>query len=203
MNEQTPNTENSNSWIDAAKHGDLAALGQLLDKFRPLLRQHTRESLSPAIQARVDDSDIIQQACLSAQNAIEQFRGSSEPEFVAWLVRILDHNILHVVERERGAAKRAVDREAADSGPIHSAPARITTPSQRAIRGEQRIILESAIAQLPDDQQAAVRTKYLEQATLAETAQRLGKTEDAVSGLLQRGVSKLHQLLKQRDVQEP
>jgi RNA polymerase sigma-70 factor (ECF subfamily) len=64
------------------------------------------------------------------------------------------------------------------------------------MRGEQRLLLEQALEQLPEEQREAVRLKYLEQATLSETAARLGKTEDAVSGLLQRGMAKLNRILR-------
>ena len=182
--------------IGRARQGDRAALGDLLDRFRPLLRARARDSLGPKLQARVDESDIVQQACLSADDAIGQFAGQSEPEFVGWLLAILEHNLLRVVEREQGAAKRDVDREIRGSVPLRSASDPQTSPSRRAIRGEQRQLLEEAIEQLPDDQRDAVRLKYLEQATLAETAQQLGKTEDAVSGLLQRGIAKLNRTLR-------
>lgn len=196
MTESSPEPSEIANWINAAKAGNDSALGKLVDKFRPLMRDHAQKSIGPHLQARIDDSDVVQQTCLAIRNDIEQFLGHSEPEFIAWMLRILERCVLRNVEREKGAAKRTVDREVADSAPIDNSPGRITTPSQRAIRSEQRKILEDAIAQLPPDQRAAVRLKFLEQATLSETADKLGKSEDAVSGLLQRGVSKLSKILK-------
>lgn len=183
-------------WIDRARAGDRSALGRLLDRYRPLLRARAHDSLGADLRVRVDESDVVQQACLSAQHAIDQFHGTSEPELVQWLLQIVEHTVLHVVERERQAEKRAIDREVRGSGPIRNAADPQTSPSRRAMRGEQRQLLERAIEQLPEDQRDAVRLKYLEQATLAETAVRLGKTEDAVSGLLQRGIAKLNRILR-------
>ena len=183
-------------WIDRARAGDRQALGRLLDRYRPLLRARAQDSLGADLRVRVDESDVVQQACLSVQDAIAGFRGTSEPELVQWLLQIVEHAVLHVVERERNARKRAIDREVRGSGPLQQVADPQTSPSRRAMRGEQRRILDEAIRQLPDDQQAAVRLKYLEQATLAETARRLGKTEDAASGLLQRGIARLNRILK-------
>ena len=99
-------------------------------------------------------------------------------------------------ERERQAEKRAIDREVRESGRLQQAADPHTSPSRQAIRSEQRQLLEQALEQLPEEQRAAVRLKYLEQATLSETAQQLGKSEDAVSGLLQRGMARLSRILR-------
>lgn len=188
--------EKVNEWISRARSGDRAALGRLLDLYRPLLRARAHESLGVDLRIRVDESDVVQQVCLAAHDGIARFEGTGQPELLQWLLRIVEHTILRVAERERDAERRAINREVRGSGPLHQAADPHTSPSRRAIRGEQRRILEDAIRQLPDDQQAAVRMKYLEQTTLAETAQRLGKTEDAVSGLLQRGITRLNRILK-------
>ena len=188
--------------LERAKGGDKSALGQLFDRYRPLLRARADESLGVDLQARVDASDVIQQTCLSANGSIKQFQGTTEPEFVQWLLRILERNVLDAAAYERKAAKRAVDREVADSAPLRLFEDKQTSPSQRAIRGEQVSILKEAIAQLPQDQREAVQIKFMEQATLAETARRMGKTEDAVSGLLRRGILKLNDLLTDLDAIE-
>lgn len=183
-------------WIERARHGDRSALGELLDRYRPLLRARAHDSLGADLQVRVDESDVVQQVCLSAQDAIARFEGSSEPELVQWLLRMVEHAVLHIAERERKAEKRAIYREVRGSGPLRQAADPHTSPSRRAMRGEQRLLLEQALEQLPEEQREAVRLKYLEQATLSETAARLGKTEDAVSGLLQRGMAKLNRILR-------
>lgn len=200
MTKDAPEPGNLPDLVASAKQGDRDALGLLLQRFRPWLQLQAKANIGQPIQARLDGSDIIQQTCLSAYGAIAQFEGTSEGEFAQWLLRMHERNVLNAVDHERGAAKRDVDRELADSGPLHQAVSRESSPSRRAVRGEQRQILEAAIAQLPADQQEVVRIKYLEQATLSETAIRLGKTEDAVSGLLRRGVSELNRILKHREL---
>lgn len=183
-------------WIQSARAGDRSALGKLLDRYRPLLKARAHDSLGADLRVRLDESDIVQQVCLSAQDAIARFEGSSEPELVQWLLRIVEHTVLHVAERERQAEKRAIDREVRESGRLQQAADPHTSPSRQAIRSEQRQLLEQALEQLPEEQRAAVRLKYLEQATLSETAQQLGKSEDAVSGLLQRGMARLSRILR-------
>jgi DNA-directed RNA polymerase specialized sigma24 family protein len=130
--------------LDRAFAGDAEALGPLLDHFRPLLR--ARESLPPPILARIDESDVVQQTCLLVIRQFEQLRGRSVGEFIAWLLQVHQHNLLNMVDHHRGAAKRAVDREHADDGQAAAnIPAQLTSPSQKAVRGERRRQLEDAI----------------------------------------------------------
>lgn len=183
--------------LDRAFSGDAEALGPLLDRFRPLLRAKARESLPGPLLARIDESDVVQQTCLLVVRQFGQLRGRTVGEFVAWLLQVHQHNLLNMVEHHRGAAKRTVDREHADDG--HAAaniPAQLTSPSQKAVRGERRRQLEDAINELPDGQREAVRLRFLEEAGLAEIAQRMDRSEDAVAGLLKRGMAQLKRLLK-------
>ena len=183
--------------LDRAFAVDAEALGPLLDHFRPLLRAKARESLPAPMLARIDESDVVQQTCLLVIRQFEQLRGRSVGEFVAWLLQVHQHNLLNMVDHHRGAAKRAVDREHADHGQAAAnIPAQLTSPSQKAVRGERRRQLEDAIDELPAGQREAVRMRFLEEASLAQIAQRLDRSEDAVAGLLKRGMAQLKRILK-------
>jgi len=197
-----PVSDDGDAWIAQAQRLDAETLGRLLNRFRPLLRTRAKESLGAAVHARVDESDIVQQTFLSACRAISEFQGTTEREFIHWLLRILERNILQAVEREQGAAKRDVGREVAGVVLENEAVDQRTSPSRRLLREEQKKMLLDALEQLPEGQREAVRLKFLEQATLSETARRLGKSEDAVSGLLMRGVSRLNQLLRMNGLDE-
>jgi RNA polymerase sigma-70 factor (ECF subfamily) len=183
--------------LDRALAGDVEALGPLLDHFRPLLRAQARESLPAPLLARIDESDVVQQTCVLVIRQFEQLRGRSVGEFVAWLLQVHQHNLLNMVDHHRGAAKRAVDRELPiPDAAVANIPDRLTSPSQKAVRGERRRQLEDAIDELPDSQREAVRMRFLDEASLAEIAQRMDRSEDAVAGLLKRGMAQLKRILK-------
>lgn len=197
--ERPAEMSDAESLLQRAIAGDADALGPLLDRYRPLLRARARESLPPQVLARIDESDVVQQTCLLVVRQLDQLRGRTVSEFVAWLLQVHQHNLLNMVEYHRGAARRRIAREqpGAEAAVAHL-PGRLTSPSQKAVRGERRRLLEDCISRLPNSQSDAVRMRFLEEASLAEIAERMGRSEEAVAGLLKRGMAHLKRLLRDR-----
>lgn len=181
--------------LHRALSGDRAALGQLLDRFRPLLRAKARESLGEPLRARIDESDVVQQTCLLVVRRLDQLRGRSIGEFIAWLLQVHEHNLLNMVDLHRGAAKRDISREQPGEGLV-DVSGRQTSPSQKAMRSERRRQLEQAIDELPEGQRDAVRMRFLEEASLADIARRMERSEEAVAGLLKRGIAQLKRSIR-------
>ena len=181
-----------------ARAGDPEATGELLERHRAYLSLLARRALDQRVQARVAPSDIVQQTMLEAQRDLVGFRGQNSAEFAAWLRHILQHNVHEILDQHLGAQKRAVTREQrlptdeGDTGHPRQLPAdNQSSPSQRAMRGEQAVQLAEAIESLPTDQREAIRLRYLEGLTLKELAEQLDRSEAAVAGLLKRGLRKL------------
>jgi RNA polymerase sigma-70 factor (ECF subfamily) len=63
------------------------------------------------------------------------------------------------------------------------------------MRGEDEARVAEALATLPAEQREAVRLRYLENRSLAEIAERLGKTKTAAAGLIKRGMLALRKQL--------
>lgn len=190
-----------------AREGDAEALGRLLNNYRPYLRVLAERELDSQVRVRADASDVVQQTCLEAYRDLAQFRGSVEAELVAWLRQILRHNVSQTLQQHVFAQRRSVDRErpiaAGDGSDDHlgpDVPASQSSPSRRAMLGENAIRLAKALEGLPPDQRQAVRLRHLEGRTLAELAAELERSELAVAGLLKRGLRKLRAILDEEQL---
>jgi RNA polymerase sigma-70 factor (ECF subfamily) len=191
-----------NELLDQALHGDREALGQLLEAQRAGLHRLAARQIEGRIAVRVDASDIIQQTFLDAYRGFPQFAGRDTREFVAWLERILDHKIAaairnHALLQKRGVGReRSIDDSQAGGATLkQDLDANVSSPSQKAIRGEEAERLDQALAALPDDQREAVRLRHLEGWALADIAVRFGRTPAATAGLIKRGMKALRRHL--------
>jgi RNA polymerase sigma-70 factor (ECF subfamily) len=175
-----------------------------IEDHRDYLRLLVRLQLGARLQAKLDASDVVQQAILHAHERRDQFRGGTEGEWLAWLRAILA-NALATAVRRFDAQARDPGRERSLEAELERSSSRLesllaadqTSPSERAVRGEDLRRLAQALARLPDDQRRVVELHYLEGLTLAEVAGRIGRTRPAAVGLLFRGLKRLREMLRE------
>jgi RNA polymerase sigma-70 factor, ECF subfamily len=182
------------SLIRRARDGDRDALDRLCAVYRPFLRLLAQSGAGAEVNRRAETSDVVQLTELDVTQSIQDFRGTTEPEFSAWLKRIMRRNIADAVRNNR-AAKRDVRKEARLEDPCGSATVSWfqpvgsdATPSQFVMRGEAALHLALALESLPLDQRDVVRLRHIEGLKLHEIAAELHKTPGAVAGLLRRGL---------------
>ncbi len=181
--------------LNRARGGDKAALGGLLERYRPLLRLLSRRALDSQCAARVDPSDIVQQTLLSVFRNFAKFLGDEADDFRAWLIQIHDRNLQDAVRKHILAQKRSVQNES--HAPLTIAvDIRASSPSQRLLEGEQSLQLAAAVESLPSDQREAVRLRHLEGWSLARIATQLNRSDRAVAALLNRGLVTLRERLR-------
>ena len=188
--------------LEQARGGDREALGRLLEAQRGALHRLAQRQLEGPIAVRVAASDIIQQTFLEAHRSFQQFAGQSARELVAWLQCILDHKVAGAIRDHAFLQKRNVhrDRSLDDS---HGGAASLkqeldaghSSPSEKAMRGEEAQLLSRALTLLPDDQREAVRLRHLEGWALADIARHLGRSPAATAGLIKRGMQALRRQL--------
>jgi RNA polymerase sigma-70 factor (ECF subfamily) len=181
--------------------GDTSSREKLLAMYRPYLRLVAERRLPQIVQKRVDASDVVQQTLVDAVRGLPEFRGQAEPEFTAWIMRLLDRNLLMSV-RNNTLAKRDVRLEqewgdASGSAVMmwHSLAADGMSPPSSVFRGEAALYLAMALEKLPADQRTAVELRYIGQMSLQAVAGEMGRSVGSVAGLVRRGVAALEELL--------
>jgi RNA polymerase sigma-70 factor (ECF subfamily) len=181
-------------------------VGPGLDCFRPYLRLLARLHLGPWLRGKLDASDVVQQTLLEAYEKREQFRGGSDGERLAWLRQILAHNLADA-HRAFRQDKRDVARERSLEAALRRSSlllgewlvAQQPSPGQQAERHERALLLAEALAALPELQREALVLRYWEDWPLAQIAEHLGRSRDAVASLLKRGLRQLRALLEERE----
>ncbi len=174
-----------------------------IEDYREYLRLLVRVQLGSRLRAKLDASDVVQQAILHAHERRAQFRGETEGEWLAWLRAILA-NALTTEFRRFDAQARDLIRERSLDADLERSSSRLesllaadlTSPSERAIRDEELRRLAEAIGGLPDDQRRVIELHYLNGLAVAEVADRIGRSRPAVVGLLFRALKRLRRTLR-------
>jgi RNA polymerase sigma-70 factor (ECF subfamily) len=173
-----------------------------LERFRDYLRLLARLRIEPRLRSKIDASDVVQETMLEAHRDWEKFRGSVDGELMAWLRRILAHNLADAFKAV-GREKRDAGREQSLEAEIENSSCRLigwvaaqqTTPSGRVSREEEALILASTLDRLPEAQREVIELHYLQGLPLKDLSAQLGRSEAAVAGLLHRGLDRLRELL--------
>jgi RNA polymerase sigma-70 factor (ECF subfamily) len=175
-----------------------------IEDHRDYLRLLVRLQLGPRLRAKLDASDIVQQAILQAHERRDSFRGQTEGEWLAWLRAILANALAGAVRRFETQA-RDPGRERSLEAELERSASRLegllaadqTSPSERAVRGEELLRLAQALARLQEDQRQVVELHYLKGLPVSEVAEHIGRTRPAAVGLLFRGLKRLRELLRE------
>jgi RNA polymerase sigma-70 factor (ECF subfamily) len=187
-----------------ARDGDADALGQLLDGYRNYLALLARLQLSRTLRSKSDPADIVQDTFLKANSSFPEFRGETEPEFTAWLRRILATTVANLVRHYRGTARRDVrlERQMADELDESSRAldrglvAGSSSPSDKAQKREQAVQLADALESLPPAYREVIILRHLEDLSFPEIARRLGRSLDSVKKLWVRGLARLRERME-------
>jgi RNA polymerase sigma-70 factor (ECF subfamily) len=184
-------TQERQASLDAARRGDPEALGALLESFRPYVRVMVRGLSDGRLQARFDDSDLIQEALLSAHRAFSQFRGSTPAELTAWVRQVVLGTVSHALRGHLSTAQRDVGREQ----PLGCAEiaTREPAPLEQAIRSEQAARLAQALSRLPEDMQQVLLARHMDHLPYSALAERQGRSEAAIRVLYTRALRRLRE----------
>jgi RNA polymerase sigma-70 factor (ECF subfamily) len=172
-------------------------LGPVLDGFREYLRLLARLQLSARLAGKIDLSGVVQQTLLEAYQARDGFPPDAAQQ-AAWLRRALANNLTDEIRRLGSRGKGRVEEQSLEQA-LEASSARMeawlareeSTPGRGAIHREQLARLAEALLRLSEDQRVAVELHHLQGLSLADVGQHLGRSREAVAGLVFRGLKHL------------
>ncbi len=183
-----------------AKNGCNEAREVLFRELEPYLKIIAKQNFNQNLQAKLGQSDVLQQTMLNASEKFAQFNGSTGGELKAWLKQILINEV-HRSERTYFSDKRNVTRETSgstsDSLPqyVNNLADSLPTPGARAIGEEQSENILAALKRLPEDYQAVIQLRNWQGRSFKDIAESLERTENAVTKLWVRALVRLQEEL--------
>lgn len=182
--------------VERAIAGEPLALDRLLLENYPKLLARIEQKLTADLRYYTSAEDIIQDAFATAFRSIASFRPEGPDAFYRWLSTIADNRLIDVA-RAKNAAKRGaratnVERSSV-AALIELAATTSRTPSRSADGHEVAALVQVALASLKPEYREALSLRFLQGLSVAETAQRLDKTEAAVHKLCSRGLQALRE----------
>ncbi len=202
MWEECPETR---KLLDQIRQGEADAVERLLTAHRAPLRRMIGLRLDPALAARLDASDVVQDVLLEAHRRLSDYLRNPAMPFHLWLRHIAKDHIIDAHRRHRQAQRRSLDREQSivpagldDHSSFELAGQLLdqeATPASEAIRRELQRRLDGAVAKLDDDDREVILMRHGEQLSNQEVAVALGLTEAAASMRYLRAVRRLREAL--------
>lgn len=180
----------------AARAGSPEALAWLLENCRPYLLLIANEELDADLRPKLGASDLVQQSYLEAHRDFAGFCGVTHEDLLAWLRRILHHNLADVRRRYREAERRQLGREqslgqGSGSTLLRDLISNATPPLERVVSREQAAELEQALKRLSPEHQRVLALRYEEGCSFADIGAAMDRSEEAVKKLWMRAVRRL------------
>jgi RNA polymerase sigma-70 factor (ECF subfamily) len=169
----------------------------LLDLYRSYLRLLARAQMGASLSARMEPSDLVQDAMLDAHRDFGAFAGQSERELLAWLRQILVRSLLDQAKRHTAQMRDAVRQQSLEallevsSADLGNALGAGSTPSVQASHREQVVLLADALERLPADYREVILLRNMQKLAFEQVAQRMGRSAGAARMLWARALEKL------------
>src|SRR5215472_9329294 len=201
----TNNSAETTRLLEQARAGDQEALNALLARHRPRLRRMVDLRLDRRLQARIDASDVIQEAYVEVVRRLHEYLSEPSYPLFLWLRLIVGERLLKLHRHHLGTQMRDAGREVSlyrGALPEASSAAlaaqllgKHTSPTQAAVRAERMIRLQEALNALEPIDREIVSLRNLEELTLAETALALEIEEAAAAKRYVRALKRLKAVL--------
>jgi RNA polymerase sigma-70 factor (ECF subfamily) len=188
--------------------GDESALNDLFGRHQDRLLRMVRLRINRRIQGRVDEADIVQEACLEASRKIDQYLSQPDAPFYLWLRQLTGLKLAEVHRHHLGVQMRDAGKDVSifrgalpEANSVSLAAnlmGALTSPSQAAIKADQRLMVQTALDALDPLDREILALRHFEQLTNAEAAMVLELTPSGAAARHMRAIKRLKTVLQER-----
>ena len=191
--------------IEVLRGGDSQALAPLFNKYRDRLRRMVELRLDPRLRARLDASDVVQEAFLDVAGDLDAYLADPKLPPLLWLRLHVGRRLTTLHRQHLGTRMRDAGREISiyhGALPEASSAALAsmllgwhTSPTQAARRAERMLRVQEALNSLDPIDREMLALRHFEQLGRAEAAQVLGITQEAGAKRYFRALKRLKDVL--------
>ncbi len=190
--------------LNPAAAGDEIALRQLLDRHREPLRRMVAVRLDRRLSARLDPSDVVQEALADATRKLQEYARNRPLPFYPWLRRLAAERLALAHRRHIKVTGRSVCLEHVGTfDPFGGSSALLidrlaasgTSPTANLRLDELRQRVRRALDALGEGERDVLVLRYLEDLSFADVATVLGITENAAKVRHFRALDRMRKLM--------
>jgi RNA polymerase sigma-70 factor (ECF subfamily) len=191
--------------FERLRSGDRRALGELFDRYRDRLRRMIELRMDPRLRARLDASDVLQEAYLELAGDLDAYCADPKIQPLHWMRLHVGRRLTTLHRRHLGTHMRdagleiSLYREALPQASSAALAAmllgRLTSPTQAAQRAERLLRVQEALNTLEPIDREVLAMWHFEQLSRAETAEILGIRPEAAAKRYFRALKRLEEVL--------
>jgi RNA polymerase sigma-70 factor (ECF subfamily) len=191
--------------LERARRGDSQALNMIFARYRDRLLKMVEMRLDMRLRARVDASDVIQDAYLEVVRRLDRYLQQPNMPLFLWLRFLVSERLMILHRHHLGTKMRDARRqislyrkalpEVSTTALASCLLGKYTSPTDAAVRAERAIRLQEALNTIEPLDREVLALRHFEQLTRAETAQVLGIEEPAAAKRYVRALKRLRDIL--------
>jgi RNA polymerase sigma-70 factor, ECF subfamily len=207
MAQMEPDSQETQTLLEQIAQGNEQAFTRLLQRHRPRLLDFVDTHLDPLLRARLDASDVVQEAQMEATRRLPDFLRRRPMPFRLWLRKTAYERLLMLRRRHVEAARRSVGREIQlpDRSSLvlaHNLVDPSGSPSARLNREEAAQRMRLALDRLPQTDREILLMRHYEEMSYDEMGCILGIEPASARKRAGRALVRLHKILTEMETKE-
>jgi RNA polymerase sigma-70 factor (ECF subfamily) len=192
--------------LDQSRRGDNAGFERLFARHRAELRRVVALRLDRRLRARVDPSDVVQEAQFEAFRRLRDYLERRPMPFRLWLRKTAQQRLQLLKRDHLGTARRAIDRQVRlpDRSSLLLARRLLAsgeTPSEQLDRRELEARVQRGVAQMAEADREILLMRVLEELSYEEIGCLLDINAAAARKRHGRALLRLHRILSDQGLE--